>query len=237
MATVHGKSSVVLFKEFNLSSYFNSADISQSMEPAESTTFGASAKTFIVGLRDGTISMSGLYDGAADAVDEEIRGSLASATDPVLTFAPKATAVGDKCYLAGVKTTNYSISSPVADIVSIKADFQASGGIDNGVILHIVEAETGTENGSSVDNGAASTNGYCAHLHATLVDVTSMTVKVQHSTDDAVWADLVTFTNVTGTTETSERVTGTGTVNRYVRYIISAFTGTSATFAVAFARR
>lgn len=237
MTTLHGKNSVVLFKEFDLSSYFNNADISQTVEPAESTTFGASAKSYIVGLRDGTIALAGLFDGAVDAVDEEIKAALASATDPVLTFAPKVTAVGDKCYLAAGKITNYSITSPVADIVSINTQIQASGGIDNGVILHILEAETGTENGTSVDNAAASTNGYCAHLHATLVDVTSATIKVQHSTDNSSWADLVTFTNLSGTTETSERVTGAGTVNRYVRYIISAFTGTTATFAVAFARR
>jgi len=58
---------------------------------------------------------------------------------------------------------------------------------------------------------------------------------VQHSTDNSSWSDLCTFTAVS--VVGSEILTGTGTVNRYVRYIISAFTGTSVTFAVAFARR
>jgi hypothetical protein len=237
MATLHGKNSVVLFKQFNLTGYFNSADTSATVETAESTTFGSSAKSYIVGLRDGTISLQGLFDGAADAVDEVIRGTLASETDPILTFAPKAAAIGDKCQMAAVKSVNYSISSPVADVVSITADFQCSGGLDHGVILHPLGAETGTVNSASVDNAAASTNGGVGHLHATLVDVTSATIKIQHSTDNSVWVDLITFTALSGTTETSERTAVTGTVNRYLRFQISAFTGTSATVAGAFARR
>ena len=119
--------------------------------------------------------------------------------------------------------------------VTWTADLQADGGIDSGVILHIKEAETGTENGASVDNGAASTNGYAALLHVFVDNITSVTVKVQHSTDNSSWSDLCTFTAFSGVG--SEIKTGTGTVNRYTRYIISAFTGTSTTFAVSFARR
>jgi hypothetical protein len=35
------------------------------LRSAETTSFGSSAKTYLVGLRDGTVSASGMFDGAA----------------------------------------------------------------------------------------------------------------------------------------------------------------------------
>ena len=63
----------------------------------------------------------------------------------------------------------------------------------------------------------------------------AVAVHYQDSADDAAWADLITFSTVTGVTQ--ERATVAGTVDRYVRAQISAATAlTSVTFAVAFAR-
>jgi hypothetical protein len=49
-----------------------------------------------------------------------------------------------------------------------------------------------------------------------------------------VWADLITFASVTGVT--SQRVVVTGTVDRYLRFAITADVFTSMTCAAAFAR-
>jgi len=234
MAFVHGKSTTVYLGQYDLTGFCDTADISQAMEPAETTTFGNSAKTFIAGLRDGTISLGGSADYAAGAVDEVLNAAI-DGSQKYVTIGIGTEAVGSRCRLATVRETAYGQGIPVGDKVTWTADLQADGGIDNGVILHIKEAETGTDNGASVDNGAASTNGYAALIHVFVDNVTSATVKVQHSTDNSSWSDLCTFTAVS--VVGSEIKTGTGTVNRYVRYIISAFTGTSVTFAVAFARR
>ena len=68
----------------------------------------------------------------------------------------------------------------------------------------------------------------------------NITVKIQHSADDSTFADLVTFTVVSSTTITSEKieVAGNTTVNRYLRvnYTVAGSTG-SATPVVAFTRR
>jgi hypothetical protein len=55
-----------------------------------------------------------------------------------------------------------------------------------------------------------------------------MTAKIQHSADNSSWADLGTFTAVTAA-NAYQRISGTGTVNRYLRaqYTI---TGTSPSF-------
>jgi hypothetical protein len=235
MAFTHGKNTAVLFKQFDLSGYFNSYDLGQMAETAETTTFGNAAKTYIVGQRDGTLSLVGLFDGAADAVDEELAATIAAATVPVITIGINGTTVGNAAKLALAHTTSYQVTGSVGDAVQVSGEFQATGGIDNGVFLHALGAETGTANGASVDNGASTANGWAANLHVTVDNVTSATIKVQHSTDNSSWADLGTFTAVS--VVGSEQITGTGTVNRYTRCIVSAFTGTSATFAVALARR
>lgn len=81
---------------------------------------------------------------------------------------------------------------------------------------------------SSVDEGAATTNGYTAHLHVTTVAGISPTLQVilEHSTDNATWTGLYTFT--TKSAQGYQRVvSGLGvTVNRYVRarYVVTGTT-------------
>ena len=68
---VHGKGTGVLLDQYNLSEYFNSADVAQTIDVAETTSFTASSKSYIVGLQDATLSLSGLYSqdaGGSDAV-------------------------------------------------------------------------------------------------------------------------------------------------------------------------
>ena len=76
-------------------------------------------------------------------------------------------------------------------------------------------------------------------LHVTANDRSAtVDVKIQHSTDDSVWADLITFTQVGVGAETAEAKTVSGTVNRYVRAARTVAAGTgSITYAVGFARR
>ena len=89
-------------------------------------------------------------------------------------------------------------------------------------------------NGASVNNLASSAFGGVGHLHVTAFTGTNATVKIQDSPNDAAWSDLIAFTSITGVT--SERLTDTGTVDQYVRAIISVDNFTSMTFAVSFAR-
>lgn len=237
MAFQHGKSTSVLMDQYNLSSYFRASDVGRTTEVHDTTTYGATAKAYIPGLRDGTMSLEGLWDGAAGAVDPVIQGYLASASGQVVTVAPSGLTVGNRVLMLSSRKTSYSISDPVADLVTVAVDIQADGGIDGGVSLHALTAETGAANSASVNNGAATTNGYSAHLHVTDVTAVSAVVKVQHSANDSTWADLVTFTAATtGGGATSQRVTGIGTVNQYTRMDLSG-TITSVTFGLGFARR
>lgn len=245
---IHGKSTGVLMDEFDLSSFFNSVDVASSIETAETTAFGATAKSYIVGLRDGTVSLSGMFSQDANGSDAELEDVLGATTTPLLTVQLDSGTIGNRAVIAKAHSTNYSISSPVADIVTVTADFNASTDATANVTLsiaHGVQLTTGDAiafgslgNLASVDGTASSANGGAANLHVvanTLDD--AVTIKVQDSADDATFADLVSFTAVSAGSTTSEQKAVTGTVERYIRATATtSATSGSVTFHVAFAR-
>lgn len=229
----HGKNTVVLVGANNLSAYLNNVDYAKTADTHDTTTFGADAKTYEPGLKDGTASLAGLFDGDPDAIDEELDAILGGAAQ-VVTIGVEGMAAGKRARLLQALETEYNVSSPVADMVAVDASIQADGGIDAGVSLQAPSAVTGTGNGTSVDNTVATTNGGVAHLHVTAFTGTSATIKIQHSADGNTWVDLLTFATISGATV--ERKAVTGTINRHLRVTRSG-TITSITHAVAFARR
>jgi len=246
---VHGKGTKVLLDAYDLSGYFNSADVASSVETAETTAFGSSAKSYIVGLRDGTLSLSGLYSQDSGGSDDQLSTILGSATTPIVTVAFEAGTIGNRAIVARAHETNYSMSSPVADVVSVTADFNATAYNDGNVVLGIdtgVMLTTGNSiafgslgNLSSVDNGAATTAGAVANLHVTANSISggATTIKVQASADNSTWADLITFAGVSASTTTSEQKAATGSVARYLRVTAStAGSSGSITFNVSIAR-
>lgn len=241
MAFIHGKSAQILHGAYNLSSFLNDASASADVEVAETTAFGSSAKTYIVGLKDGTVSASGMFDGAASATDEVLSASIGSDTLAPVTIGYDGTTLGNRVTILKAKTTSYEVSTPVGDVVAVSYSAQADGGLDQGVSLAALASVSTTTTGSSHDNSASSANGGVAQLHVTANSRDAdATIKVQHSADNSTFADLATFTVVATTVTTSERVivaSGT-TVNRYLRAVNTLASGTgSITYQVSFARR
>jgi hypothetical protein len=240
MAFIHGKGAAVLHGAYDLSSYLNDGSVAQDVETAETTAFGASAKSYIVGLRDATLSASGMFDGAASAIDSVLTTSIGSDTNAPVTFAPNGATGGERAYILQAKTTSYEVSAPVGDVVAVSYDAQADGGADDALLLVSLAAITTTGNGTARDNSASTANGGVAQLHVTANTMDNdTTFKVQHSADNSTWADLATFTVVATTVTTSQRVVvaaGT-TVNRYLRANYTVAGSGSITFTMAFARR
>lgn len=134
MAFVHGSDSV--FKLDNsggsltdVSSYVNNVDFPQTADVAETTTLGASNKTYIVGLKDATISLSGLWDATADAIFGAVVGQSATLS---FEYSPEGTGAGAVKYTGEAIMTNYAKSSPVGDVVGYSADLQVTGAVTRG---------------------------------------------------------------------------------------------------------
>ena len=243
----HGKNTVVLFDKYDLSQYFTTANVNATSEAVETTTFGSANKTYAVGMRDGKISLEGLWSGVLDTegVDAVLTAAFGSTTKKVVTVASEGAALGRRAKLVNGDEASYQVKGAVADMVTISAEVQASGtqgGLDGGVLLAANQVVSALIANSSVDNTASTTNGGVAHLHVTANTRNgAATIKVQHSANNSTWADLVVFTATTNSTTTSERVevaAGT-TINRYIRANISSVAGStgSLTLTVGFARR
>lgn len=238
---MHGKNTSVLFNAFDLSTYFNQADTNIDQSTGENTGFQptGSARTFEQGLNGGTVSLSGFFNGGANAVDAKLSAAINPSADDVVSIGLEGVlSLGKVVKLLASQLTQYQVSSPFDGIVTVSGQMQSNGGIQSGAVLHPLGAETATGNDTSIDQAAATSNGGVAHLHVTAVSGTTPnnTVVVQHSSDNSTFADLITFTAATAVT--AERKTVTGTVNRYVRTkrTISGTTP-SFTYMCAFARR
>jgi hypothetical protein len=108
----------------DISNVLVSVDFPEIVETAETTAFGATSKSYIVGLRDATISVSGIWD---STVDGYIIG-----TEPAtrtFIFGPAGSTSGYVKYTGECILTNYSVSSPVGDVVTFSLDLQCTGGV------------------------------------------------------------------------------------------------------------
>jgi len=238
----HGKNVNIFIDEFDFSTYFNDVSASTSVDTAETSAFGTSAKTYVVGHRDGTVSLSGMFESTTSVgTDQFFANALSSATKIKLIVAPEGHSNGAGAIMLQADDTSYEISSAIADIVQASAEFQSTDAVEHGKILSSGSTVTATGNGTSVDNGASTANGGAGFLSVPVNTRNgNITVKIQHSADNSTFADLITFTVVSSTSKTSQRVevaSGT-TINRYLRvsYTVAGSTG-SATPVVAFTRR
>lgn len=133
MAFVHGKSAVFKVDDSggtlrDLSAYLDDIGFPRDIETAETTTFGVagSAKTYIVGLSDATISISGKFDATADGYLAGVVGNSATLS---FEYGPAGSTGGNVKYTGECIMTSYEVSASVGDVVTASADFQVTGQI------------------------------------------------------------------------------------------------------------
>ena len=111
----------------NISNTLTDVSFPQTIDTAETTAFGSSNKSYIVGLKDTTISVTGLWDATVD-------GYL-SGTEPAsrsFIFGPAGSTGGNVKYTGEAIMTNYSQGNRVGDVVTFTADFQVTGAVTRG---------------------------------------------------------------------------------------------------------
>ena len=130
---VHGKSVDFALDDTsgtsrNISDTLNSVDFPEVTETADTTAFGSSSRSFIVGLESATMSLSGLWDSTVD-------GYMKGGTEPAsrsFIYGPAGSTGGNVKYTGEAIMTNYSISSPVGDVVTFSVDLQVTGAVTRG---------------------------------------------------------------------------------------------------------
>jgi len=129
---VHGKSTNFQVDDTggtirDISNVCDSVDFPETIETGETTAFGSTSKSFVVGLRDATISVSDNWDATVD-------GYLIG-TEPAsrsFVFGPAGSTGGNIKYSGECILTNYSIGAPVGDTVTFSANLQVTGDVTRG---------------------------------------------------------------------------------------------------------
>jgi len=128
---VHGKNAQLELEGTNLSNTLNEISMPREIETAETTAFGDQDKTYITGLSDATVSLSGMFDATTDSAIATIitnlkSGSIASAS---FTYGPSGSASSNPKFTGEALVTSYEISSPVADVITYSLELQVTGGV------------------------------------------------------------------------------------------------------------
>ena len=240
MTKQSGLGNALYLDGYNLSGDINSLTRAGApMTPNDVTGIDVSARERIGGQRDGVLTAVAYFNPAS------------SGAHPVLSTLPRTDRVVS--YLTGL-----TVGSPAACIVAKQVGYDGTRA-SNGDLTFSVEAQgngdglewcelataaprtdTAATNGTGFDAaaGASSAFGLQAYLHVSAFTGTSVTVKLQHSNDDAAtdpYADVTgaTFSAVTAAPTAQRLATASGlTVKRWLR-VVTTGTFSSAVFVLA----
>lgn len=209
-------------------------------DPRECTAINKSGMERIGGIRSGTIAATSWFDPAAAAAHD--RFSNLPTTDQLVSY-KHTTVLGAPSAELLAKQVNYDGTRSDDGDLTFETEALSSAGypLEWGVQLTAGKRTDGAAaNGTGVDFGASSAFGISAYLHVFAFTGTSVTVKIQESSDNAVgdaYADVVgaAFTAATGIT--FQRVqTATGlTVERWLR-VVTTGVFSNAVFSVSVVR-
>jgi predicted secreted protein len=133
MARVTGKNTTLLVKDSTsasrvLSGRANQATLSFASEAVDATAFGESYRFRIAdGIKDWTLSISGVWDGAASQVDEILYGILAACTSAC--YGPGGSTAGLVQYSGCCILNTYEVAGTLEGAVTWSAEFAAAGSL------------------------------------------------------------------------------------------------------------
>jgi len=135
MAFEHGKQTVFKIENSsdaltNISTYTNNVDFGRDIDVPETTTFGVSDRTYIIGLMGHTFSASGLWESAV--LDLTLSGIVGYVNARDFEYGPQGSGTGDVKYSGECFMSNYSVSSPVDGVSSWTADFTVTAAVTRG---------------------------------------------------------------------------------------------------------
>lgn len=188
------------------------------------------------GMLDGGIDFTGFFNDAAGRAHPRL--STLPTTDQIVTYL-RGQGIGNAAASIVAKQVNYDFTRGADGAlgIGVSTTGAASYPLEWGEQLTAgIRTDTSATNGSSLDAGAASAHGLQAYLHVFAFTGTSVTVKIQSSSDNGAgdaWADITGggFTAATGvTSQRIETVVGQA-VERYLR-VVTTGTFSNAQFAV-----
>jgi hypothetical protein len=136
MARVTARNTTFLVKDSTsasrtLSGRANTATLSFTSEAVDATAFGESFRFRIAdGIKDWTLSVAGVWDGAASQIDEILYGILAACTSAC--YGPGGSSSSSVQYSGCCILNNYEVAGALEGVVTWSAEFAAAGSLTRG---------------------------------------------------------------------------------------------------------
>jgi len=127
MTFVHGKNTYISLNGVDLSAFVTTSQIEKTADKHDVTTYGRDDHVYSGGLKDGTVTMSGIYDNGASGPRATIQALIGQTC--TLVRRPDGTGSGKAQDSLTVLVEKYVETSPVADMVTWSCDMQKSGAI------------------------------------------------------------------------------------------------------------
>ena len=99
------------------------------IETVETTSFGSSYRTYVVGFQNATISIEGTWDATVDA---HLAGILGQDATVSFEYGPEGSTSTYVKYTGEAYVTSYETSGAVGEVVTFSAELQVSGAITRG---------------------------------------------------------------------------------------------------------
>lgn len=131
MAFVSAKSAQFTLAGTDISAYIDSVGgLDNNTDMLETTSFGATSKSFIGGLRNGSsVQISGKWDATLHTT---INALLGSATSSAFVFGPAGSTASNVKFSGTCFVQSYEVSAQVADLVTWSATLQVTGNVTIG---------------------------------------------------------------------------------------------------------
>ena len=111
----------------DLSSYINDLKLTRPIDTAETSTFGSTYKSYIQGLADNSLSISGRWDATLDAQLNNLVGFDNSGTGISYTYGPSGSTATRVKYTGFTFLTSYDLSGSISDVVAFSVNLQNIG--------------------------------------------------------------------------------------------------------------
>jgi hypothetical protein len=220
---------------FDFTGTMNQLTLNGEHEALDATVFGSAARRRKAGLQDVSAQLTGFWDGAENAVDQEVFATVGGAAQAA-THTPNGTA-GEVAYFYEASEFTYSMFGEVGQLPPYTLSLSgSSGNAQPGLIRGALAAAKGNVSttgdfGSAVNLGAGSAGEYLYAVLHEFTAGTTLTVKIE-SDDAEAFSDPSDVTSATiGPVTTAggtfmTRVDASAFTDGWYRFNATAVTGT-----------
>ena len=223
------KNCEVLINGYKLSTFATAYEATAGVDSVDVTGFTDGCKNFIPGQKVASLTADMLWSITAG----ESNTALSGLTTGQVTLIPEGYTLGTQSLSMPFMQENFSPNGKPDGAIQLGTIKFSSYGNDAGIyfgvaLQHGTITNTLTGTGVLDPSDAAMTAACGAVLHVwTATAADTYVIKVQHSSDNVNFADLITF-SADGKTLLAERQTvGSGTINKY-RRVLATRTGAAA---------